>query len=363
MPTEDRHSLPSNNSDDHGSRKYYMIRAVFVRSIFALFSVGVAGLLLVVLALNRPTGSGAREVIIQKGMTVIQIGELLHREGVIRSPRLLVLFSLFDGTSRRLKAGIHRFPEDLSTWEVLKNLAFSRDEFRSVTLPEGMTLARTLLLLAAELDLDHKKMQRLASDPGYCRRLGVAADNLEGYLFPETYQIPLIMDEEQVIRMLVRHFFTFFESKLAERARQMGLSVHEVVTLASIIEGEALLDGERATISAVYHNRLRRGMYLQADPTVQYVIEDGPRRLFYKDYKIDSPYNTYRHRGLPPGPVMNPGAASLRASLYPADVHYIYFVARGDGSHVFSRTASEHDEAKRKTRLARRRSWRRSGTR
>ena len=363
MRNRDENSLASNESDGPGSRKHRNSGWAVVRWIFALFGVGIAGLLLAALALNRPTGSGEREVVIQKGMTVLQIGELLRREGVIRSPRLLVLFSLFDGTSRRLKAGIHRFPDNASTWDVLKKLAFSRDEFRNVTLPEGMTLARTLRLLAAELDLDHDRMRRLASDPGYCRGLGVAADNLEGYLFPETYRIPLVMDEAQVIRMLVRHFFAVFDPEMTERARHIGLSAHEVVTLASIIEGEALLDRERATISAVYHNRLRRGMYLQADPTVQYALEDGPRRLFYKDYRIDSPYNTYRHRGLPPGPVMNPGAASLRAALHPADVQYLYFVARGDGSHVFSRTAREHEEAKRKTRLARRRGWRRSGTR
>lgn len=363
MRPRDKHSIGSKESDGLRSRKPYMTGSTIVRSIFALFGVGVAGLVAVILALNRPTGSGAKDVVIPKGMTVIQIGELLRREEVIRSPRLLVLFSLFDGTSRRLKAGVHRFPANPNTWEVLQNLGFSSDEFRSVTLPEGMTLARSLSLLAAELNLDDEKMRRLASDPGFCRGLGVEAETLEGYLFPETYQIPLAMGEEQVMRLLVRHFFTVFDSEMAERARQIGLSVHEVVTLASIIEGEALLDRERATISAVYHNRLGREMHLQADPTVQYVIENGPRRLFYKDYKIDSPYNTYRHRGLPPGPVMSPGAASLKAALYPADVPYLYFVAKGDGSHVFSRTSSEHNEAKRKTRLARRRSWRRSGTR
>lgn len=359
MRNQDEHSLEPNDSGVRPSQRPAGIGSAVVRSIIVLFGAGIAGLLLVVLALNRPTGSGAKEIVIQKGRTVKQIGELLHREGVIRSPRLLVLFSLFDGTSRRLKAGIHRFPENLSTWDALKKLAFSRDEFRTVTIPEGMTLARTLEVLASELKLDRQKMRRLASDPGYCRRLGVPADNLEGYLFPETYQIPLFKDEEQVIRILVRHFFTVFDSTMAERAHQTGLSAHEVVTLASIIEGEALLDRERATISAVYHNRLEQRMHLQADPTVQYVIEDGPRRLFYRDYKIDSPYNTYRHRGLPPGPVMNPGAASLWAALYPEDVDYLYFVARGDGSHVFSRTVREHEEAKRRTRSARRRSWRR----
>ena len=357
MRTREKQSMAPTGSDGRRSWRSRVFGSAIVRSIFALICVGAVGLVLVVLALNRPTGSEAREVVIQKGMTVLQIGRLLRQEGVIRSPQLLILFSLFNGTSRRLKAGFHRFREGMSTWEVLKELSVSRNKYHAVTLPEGMTLEQTLRRLAAELDLDERKMGRLASDPGYCRRLGVTADHLEGYLFPETYRFSLTMDEEQVIRMLVRHFFRIFDGKMSARARQMDMSAHNVVTLASIIEGEALLDEERATISAVYHNRLKRGMYLQADPTIQFAIDGGPRRLINQDYKIDSPYNTYRHRGLPPGPVMNPGAASLKAALYPADVDYVFFVARGDGSHVFSRTSREHNDAKRKTRWARRRSW------
>ena len=362
MRTREKQSMAPIGSDSRRSWRSRVFGSVIVRSIFALICVGAVGLVLVVLALNRPTGSGAREVVIQKGMTVLQMGRLLRQEGVIRSPQLLILFSLFNGTSRHLKAGIHRFREGMSTWEVLKELSVSRDDYRVVTLPEGMNLEQTLRRLAAALDLDERKMGRLASDAGYCRRLGVTADHLEGYLFPETYRFSLAMDEEQVIRMLVRHFFRIFDGKMAARARQMDMSVHNVVTLASIIEGEAMLDEERATISAVYHNRLKRGMYLQADPTIQFSIEGGPRRLFDEDYKIDSPYNTYRHRGLPPGPVMNPGAASLKGALYPSDVDYLFFVARGDGSHVFSRTSREHNDAKRKTRWARRRGWQTSRT-
>lgn len=135
------------------------------------------------------------------------------------------------------------------------------------------------------------------------------------------------------------------------------MTIHEAVTMASIIEGEAQVAEERATISAVYHNRLKKGMRLQADPTVQYAIPDGPRRLFYKDYSYQSPYNTYRHRGLPPGPIMSPGAASLEAAVNPADVDYLYFVAKGDGSHLFTKTAAEHEAAKQKTKAARRKSW------
>ncbi|MDE2998597.1 MAG: endolytic transglycosylase MltG [Gemmatimonadota bacterium] len=362
MRNPDRNSHESNDSYVRPSRNSPGIGASVIRSIIVLVCIGAAGLVLAVLALNRPTPSGERDVFIRKGMSVLQIGRALRREGVIRSPRLLVLFSRFSGTSRQLKAGFHRFHGDMSTWEVHRELSVSRERFRTVTVPEGRTLNQTLRRLAVALDLDEEKLLRLVNDPGFCRRLGVTADNLEGYLFPETYRFSLMMDEEQVVRMMVRQFHDVFDEGMADRTRQLEMTVHEVVTLASIIEGEARLDGERATISAVYHNRLRRGMYLQADPTVQYAIEGGRRRLFYRDYEVDSPYNTYRHRGLPPGPVMCPGAASLRAALYPANVDFLFFVARGDGSHVFSSTAGEHDAAKRKTKWARRRSWQSSGT-
>ena len=362
MRTENEQDPVRSGRVNHGFRGSTLFRPAIGWTVFALFGVGATGVVLAVVFLNRPTVMGERDVIIQKGMTVEQIGRLLHQEGVIRSPRLLSVFSLISGTSRRFKAGVHKFQEGMNTWHVLQELAVSRDVTRGVTIPEGLRLEQTIRLLAKKLDLDETKLSNLASDGALCRQLGVQADNLEGYLFPETYQISLTMDEKSVIEMLVGHFFTMFDAEMIARVRQIDMSVHEVVTLASIIEGEALMDDERTTISAVYHNRLKRGMHLQADPTVQYAIGGGSRRLFYKDYKIDSPYNTYRHRGLPPGPVTNPGAVSLRAALYPADVDYLYFVAMGDGTHVFSRTFREHENAKRKTRWARRRSWQRSRT-
>ncbi len=320
----------------------------------------VFGILGAVYMLNRPTGVSLRQVTVQKGMSVPQIARLLHREGIIRSPRLLQVFSILNGTSRRLTAGVHPFHGGMTAWRVLLELEVPRDVTRDVTLPEGLRREQTARLLAERLELDEAVLLRLTSDPEFCRELGVEADNLEGYLFPETYKLSLMMDEAQVVRLLVKHFFGIFDARLKARARERGMSVHEAVTLASIVEGEARLDAERPVISAVYHNRLKRRMRLQADPTVQYAIADGPRRLFNRDYKIDSPYNTYRHRGLPPGPILSPGETSLKAALYPADVDYLYFVARGDGSHLFSRTAKEHEAAKRKTRWTRRKTWRRS---
>lgn len=308
--------------------------------------------------LNRPTFFGFKEIEIRKGMSVRQIGDVLHAEGVIRSPMLLSLFARLNGTSRRLMAGVHPFDGHMTTWQVLLELEQPRDVTRDVTILEGLRKEQVARILASELNLDEEKLLVLMSDPAFCHRLGVPADNLEGYLFPETYKISTSADEARVLTLLVAHFFNAFDDRLRAQAEVMGMSMHEVVTMASIIEGEARVDAERPIISAVYHNRLKRNMRLQADPTVQYAIPDGPRRLFYVDYRFDSPYNTYRHGGLPPGPIMSPRRASLDAAVFPADVDYLFFVARGDGSHVFSRTEREHEAAKRQTLSDRLRTWR-----
>lgn len=329
--------------------------------IVLLILAGSLGMLLgavgCIYLLSRATGVAPCEVVVQKGMTVSQIAHLLHKKGIIRSPALLRVFSLVNGTSRKLTAGAHPFHGGMTTWQVLDELRVPRDVTQDVTVPEGLRRERVARLLAENLDLDEQRLLEITSDAALCRELGVEANNLEGYLFPETYRFSRMMSEEQVVRVMVAHFFRIFDRTLRIRCEKLGMSVHEAVTLASIIEGEARLDAERPLISAVYQNRIKRRMRLQADPTVQYAIADGPRRLFYRDYQVDSPYNTYRRFGLPPGPIMSPGEASLKAALYPADVDDLYFVAQGDGSHIFSRTAAEHEVAKRKTRWARRRSW------
>ncbi len=335
-------------------------RALLVLLGVVVILGAVFGAMGAIYALNRPTGGRSREVTIKTGMSVAEIAGLLHREGIIRSPRLLRTLSVLNGTSRRLTAGVHRFHGGMTAWQVLLELEVPRDVTRDVTIPEGLRREQIARLLAESLELDEGELLALTSDAALCRELGVEAKTLEGYLFPETYKFSLAMTERQVVELMVNHFFGILGPRTRKRARDAGMSVHEVVTLASIIEGEAVLDHERPLISAVYHNRLQKRMRLQADPTVQYAIPDGPRRLFNRDYKIDSPYNTYRHYGLPPGPILSPGEASIRAAIEPADVSYLYFVAQGDGSHIFSRTMQEHEAAKRKTRRARRSTWRRS---
>ena len=180
------------------------------------------------------------------------------------------------------------------------------------------------------------------------------SDNLEGYLFPETYYFFDGEKERSVIKRLVKEYKKFWSNENIARANSINLTQHQIFTLASIIEGEAIYDSERPIISAVYHNRLKKGMKLQADPTVQYIIKDGPRRLLNKDLKIKSPYNTYLYRGLPPGPINSPGFASLKAALYPDENDFLYFVAKGNGYHTFSKNEKEHERAKRAFQRVRR---------
>ena len=175
----------------------------------------------------------------------------------------------------------------------------------------------------------------------------INATSLEGYLHPETYYLYHDTSPEDIITILLNEFWKKFDKTLQDRANQLGFSVHEVVTLASIIEGEAMLDSERSTISSVYHNRLKINMKLQADPTIQYIIPGPPKTLSNRDLRIKSDYNTYQNYGLPPGPINNPGIASIKAALYPEDTNFLFFVAQGDGSHAFTTNEKDHEEAKR----------------
>ena len=183
---------------------------------------------------------------------------------------------------------------------------------------------------------------------------GIQADSFEGYLFPNTYQFNENESPSDIINVMVQEYKRNLSDVMLIQLSQIKMSEQEVLTLASIIEGEAIYDKERAIISGVYHNRLKKGMRLQADPTIQYILKDGPRRLLNRDLKIVSPYNTYLNKGLPPGPINNPGIESIKAALFPAESDYLYFVARGDGYHTFSITEKQHNKAKRDFQKVRR---------
>ena len=204
--------------------------------------------------------------------------------------------------------------------------------------------------------IDSNKFLRLCRDCNFTQSLGIDAPSLEGFLFPDTYILLKTYTEEDVIQVLVNQFYHNME-ELKKITNKNNINVREIATMASIIQGEAMYEDEMSTISSVYHNRLNRKMLLQADPTIQYIIPGKPRRIYNKDLDINSPFNTYKYKGLPPGPINNPGLKALQAAIMPAETDYLYFVSNGEGRHIFTSNNEEHNQAKmelkRKRRLKR----------
>ena len=296
---------------------------------------------------------GAREldertlVEIAPGRNVRQIARQLEQEGIIRDVPKFVMASRLLRAANRLQAGVYEFGPEYSEIEVLLALKHGRVAGRTVTVPEGYRATQIAAILSGVLDIPAATFMDLVYDPALASSLGVSAPSLEGYLHPETYRIRLDATPGQVVVRMVDATMHLFDSRKTARAESLGMSVNEVLTLASIIEMEAMFDRERPLISAVYHNRLEHGWRLEADPTVRYAIGKFHRKLYYKDLEVDSPYNTYRHTGLPPGPICSPGWASIEAALYPTPGSRDYFfVANGDGTHTFSETFAQHVKAR-----------------
>ena len=293
---------------------------------------------------------------IEKGLALSQVADTLLFYHIIDNKNSFIYWAKILGYETRLKAGLFQIPENLNELQVLRYLIKAPPKEIFVTLIEGWDNRQIANALAQKIGLNAQKFDSLCSDEAFIRRLGIDEPNLLGYLLPDTYAFLWGTSEEQAIRFLVGQTMALFKPDSVQAAlKQLKMSVHDILTLASIVEGEAILDKERATIASVYYNRLNRGMRLQADPTIQFIVEGPPRRLLLKDLEIDSPYNTYKYKGLPPGPINNPGRLSILAALFPANTNYLYFVARGDGSHVFSRTAKEHARAKQQFDKVRRR--------
>ncbi len=286
------------------------------------------------------------EVEIASGTGTLAILYQLQEAGVLRDARLARLhLRLTDSPS--LQAGRYRFDRALSPLEVIEKLNAGDVVLRSATLIEGLDLEEAAEQLADQGFGNREVLLARMRDPAPILDLDPEAETLEGYLHPDTYHFPHGTDEAAVVETLVRTFRRRYESEVRPLLPPgSGRSVRQVVTLASIVEKEARLDGERATIAGVYTNRLRRGIALYADPTVIFALKLAGRwdgNIRKGDLAIDSPYNTYLYPGLPPGPICSPGLQSLRAAAAPADVPYLYFVSRNDGSHVFAATLREHN--------------------
>ncbi len=294
-------------------------------------------------------------VILPQGASFSAVTDSLTAHGVVASPRWFKLLARVRGVDRSVHAGVYEFPAGTTPWKVLTMLSNGQKAALRFTVPEGLTILEVAPLAAGKLGIRADSFIAAARDSVAAREiLGMRAPSFEGFLRPETYLLPADVNARELVRIMAEGANAEWQPAWNARLDSLKMNRLQLVTLASIVEGEARVDEERETIAGVYHNRLRIGMALQADPTVQYAIslKRGRRktRLFIRDYAFQSPYNTYLQPGLPPGPVNSPSRRSIEAALYPANVRYLYFVADTTGRHVFSRTYNEHLRAIRKIR-------------
>ena len=294
------------------------------------------------------------EIYISKGSTLIDVSAELYDKKVINNKSSFILAVKILGYEKDIPAGKFNIVNTSTNYSLINNLINSVNVSMKVTILEGWSIDEIAEKLHTSIKIDKKSFINASQNENLLKKWDVNSDSFEGYLFPNTYQFTEHETATEIINKMVSEYKKNITKKMRDRMSKMDLTENEVLTLASIIEGEAIYDSERPRISGVYHNRLNKGMRLQADPTIQYIINDSPRRLLNKDLKIKSPYNTYLNHGLPPGPINNPGIESIKAAIYPEEIDFLYFVAKGDGYHTFSKTEKEHNRAKRAFQKVRR---------
>ncbi len=335
-------------------RRFLTASAVLSALLFTgvVASVGACG--------GSPAGEPVR-VVVPSGASLRSAADSLEQAGVIRSSRLFRWYATLGGSDRTIKAGTYSLHPGQPWKDVLQALVDGRGMLVTVTIPEGFDLRGIAPRLASALEVPEDSVRAAASDSAWRAQRQVTAATLEGYLFPDTYSFASGTTAREAVKAMLERFDSVWEPAWDLRVQELGITRHEAVTMASLVEKEARVGTERPIISAVYWNRVKRNMRLQADPTVQYALPAHVDRVLFVHLEVDSPYNTYRNDGLPPGPIASPGAASLEAAIYPVDVPFLYFVAHPDGHHEFRTTFAEHQQAIAMVRReARRRSAERS---
>lgn len=290
--------------------------------------------------------SAITDVTIEPGQSAAEVGQVLQANGLIRSARPLRLWMRWNGTAGSIHTGTYRFEGSPSIREVAALLVEGRVLLTEITVIEGFTRWQVAEVLSEAGFGPYTEAWEATGNADLISDLDAEAEDLEGYLFPDTYYVSREMEAAAIVEMMVDRFRRAWMAPTAAQAEIAGLSVRDAVTIASLIEAETGKSDERALVSGVFHNRLERRMLLQCDPTLLYALRlEGrtDRNIRRSDFDNESPYNTYRFAGLPPGPIGNPGEASIVAALYPAETDYLYFVGRNDGSHAFSRTLQEHN--------------------
>lgn len=308
-------------------------------------------------SLKLPVDNSSTENIvinIPKGSSSSKIASILKENNVIRNELYFRFISKQRKIGGKYQAGEYKLNKAMDIDEIIDKLINGDIYVETVkfTIPEGFELRQIVDRLASinELNINREKLMDVIENEDFefdfLKEIPKGKNRLEGFLFPDTYEVKNDITEKELVSKMLNRFDKIFEKEYYTKAKELNMSINDVIALASIIEREARVDSERPIISSVFHNRLKKDMLLQSCATVQYVLGERKEKLTYKDLEIDSPYNTYKHVGLPPMPIASPGKASIQAALYPDDSKYLYFVAKGDGSHVFSKTYQEHLKAK-----------------
>ncbi|MCP5103767.1 MAG: endolytic transglycosylase MltG, partial [bacterium] len=285
---------------------------------------------------------------VRKGATISAVGRLLHREKIIADYSYFKIYYRLFFKGAGIKAGEYLFDRPMTMREVIEKLNQGRVVLHKVTVKEGLIVKEVARLMEKRRGIKYETFMRAARDIALVHRFDTMAEDLEGYLYPDTYHIRKDTSADEMVKLMVKKFKDNFTNSMKWRAEQLGMSMREIVTLASLIEKETAAREERFLISSVFHNRLKIGMPMGCDPTIIYALKrDNVYRgkLGWKELKYDSPYNTRLHRGLPPGPICSPGYASIEAALFPENTKYLYFVAKDNRSHYFSKTLKEHNWA------------------
>jgi UPF0755 protein len=327
-----------------------VLRWLSIQKKSILIGVGVALVLVLAFAyyvLFFPNYSGDARgtvVTISRGATFRSVVDSLVSARVIRNRWSFNLAGRLLGFTTSIKIGKYLFTSGHSNLDILRDIKAGKSRMIIlVTVPEGWRMKQIAHRYMRELGIDTAKFLAFCRDENFIREQGIDAKSLEGYLMPETYSFYWQTEEKEILERMLEGFKRFYSDSLIARQEELGKTQQEILTLASIVEAESNLDDERSVIAGVYWNRLKKGMRLGADPTVQYAL-GSERRLRFADLDINSPYNTYKYLGLPPGPINSPGKASILATLYPDQNNYLYFVATGVGGHRFAKSYSEHQK-------------------
>jgi UPF0755 protein len=309
----------------------------------------VAGYFALAACAPTPHGQSTR-VIIPRGASFANAADSLSKANLVGWKKVFRLYARVTGGDRNIKPGTYLIKHGTPWKDIISALNGGHGLVNTITIPEGYSIAQITPLLARTLKVPADSVTEAVRDTAMLARLDIPVPTLEGYLFPDTYAFPVGTTARQAVREMVYDFERRWKPEWDTRAADLKINRNDLVTMASIVEREARLPEERPVIAAVYYNRLQKGMLLQADPTVQYSLGHHVGRVLYKDLTTESPYNTYTHKGLPPGPIGSPGVASLAAAANPASVPYLYFVAGRDGHHEFRTTLQEHTSAIRQVR-------------